>query len=237
MRDVQFAAEEYYHVYARGNRGADIFRDQRDRERLMFLLLTMQSHLTTMQVRMLWKSFTRNGWLSPANAGRSLGRKPILDLQELLGTIADERFVNLVNFAFMPNHFHLTVQITQEGGLSRYMQKVLNAYTKYFNQKHDLSGHLFQGPFGAVHVQDNEQILHLSAYIHKNPIALKEWRNKLDQCPWSSLTDYVHENRWGELLQSSIVLDQFKGGKDYKGFIRESVAKEFLNEEQFLDYS
>jgi len=83
-------------------------------------------------------------------------------------------------------------------------------------------------------VQDNDQILHLSAYIHKNPIAIKEWRGKLDQYPWSSLTDYVHENRWGDLLQPAIVLDQFKGVKDYKSFIKENVAKEFLDGTQLV---
>ncbi len=45
----------------------------------------------------------------------------------------------------------------------------------------------------------------------------------------------VHENRWGDLLQPGIVLDQFKNGKGYKGFIKESVAKEFLDGAQLVD--
>ena len=68
----------------------------------------------------------------------------------------------------MPNHFHLIVKEVKEGGISAYMQRVLNAYTKYYNAKHDTSGHLFQGPFRAIHIADNDQLLYVSAYIHLN---------------------------------------------------------------------
>ena len=58
------------------------------------------------------------------------------------------------------------------------MQRILNAYTKYFNAKYKKTGHLFQGPFKAVHIERNEQLLHLSAYIHRNPREIKGWKNR-----------------------------------------------------------
>ena len=83
------------------------------------------------------------------------------------------RYVELVSFAFIPNHFHLIVHEKKENGISQYMQRILNAYTKYFNAKYKKTGHLFQGPFKAVHTESNEQLLHLSAYIHRNPERLR----------------------------------------------------------------
>ena len=77
----------------------------------------------------------------------------------------------------MPNHFHLILQEVKEGGISQYMQRVLNAYTKYYNKKYEISGHLFQGPYKSVHIKDDPQLLYLSAYIHNNVRELKSWKN------------------------------------------------------------
>ncbi|MDP3935341.1 MAG: transposase [Candidatus Giovannonibacteria bacterium] len=136
-----------------------------------------------------------------------------------------EKYVELVNFAMMPNHFHLTVREFKEGGIAQYMQRVLCAYTKYFNAKYQKSGHLFQGPYKAVHIEDNEQLLHLSAYIHRNPRELSEWKNKEHIYPWSSYQDYVNENRWGKLLTQDILLGQFADKKEYENFLKSSPAK------------
>ena len=110
------------------------------------------------------------------------------------------------------------------------MQKILNAYTKYINVKYKKSGHLFQGPYKAVHIKDNRQLLHLSAYIHKNHNELREWRNKEDLYPWSSYQDYIKENRWADLLVTDIITGQFKNKKEYYQFVKTSTAKVFEQE-------
>ena len=106
------------------------------------------------------------------------------------------------------------------------MQRVLNGYTKYYNTKYQKSGHLFQGPYKAVHVLNNQQLLHLSCYIHKNPKELREWSNKELQYPWSSYQDFVKENRFDKLLALEIILGQFKNKKEYHEFVKTSPAKE-----------
>jgi len=113
-----------------------------------------------------------------------------------------------------------------------YMHRVLNSYTKYFNAKYKRSGHLFQGPYQAVHVEDNEQLLHLSAYIHKNPKELEEINEHKDLLNyfWSSYQDYGVENRWPEFLKPDIVLGQFKNNEEYIDFVKTSPAKEVNNE-------
>ncbi|KKP85789.1 MAG: hypothetical protein UR88_C0007G0013 [Candidatus Nomurabacteria bacterium GW2011_GWA1_35_8] len=101
------------------------------------------------------------------------------------------------------------------------------SYTKYFNAKYKRTGHLFQGPYQAVHVEDNEQLLHLSAYIHKNPKEIKNVNNKkLIKYPWSSFQDYILENRWPEFLKPNIILEQFNNKAKYVDFVNTSLAKE-----------
>ena len=145
--------------------------------------------------------------------------------KKTLAQILKNRSVELINFALMPNHFHITTREIKENGNSNYMQRILNAYTKYFNAKYGRNGHLFQGPYKIVHVEDNEQLLYLSTYIHRNPREIKEWKNKEHKFPYSSYQDYVNKNRWGELLQQSIILEQIAFGKEYKDFTDSSSAK------------
>ena len=101
------------------------------------------------------------------------------------------------------------------------------AYAKYFNKKYSKSGHVFQGRYGSVLIESNRQLLHTSAYIHKNSVELSKWRNKIIEYPWSSYQDLVVKNRWGDLIKPEIILEQFKSPEQYKEFVTESTAKEF----------
>lgn len=137
----------------------------------------------------------------------------------------------------MDNHFHLIVKEQKEKGISNYMMKILDGYTKYFNTKYQQTGHLFAGPFRAVHIKDNDQLLYASAYVHRNARDLRRWRNKEEKYSWSSYPDYFGENRWGELLKPEIVLDQFSDGQEYHEWVKGSSAKsiEELGEEYFKE--
>ena len=130
----------------------------------------------------------------------------------------------------MPNHFHLLIQESKEGGVSAYIQRIEIAYTKYFNTKYKRSGYLFQGPFRSVHVNSNRQLLYLSAYIHRNPREMKKWQDKEHIYPWSSYQDIVKENRWGELLKYQAITEQFASPEEYKEFVKTSKAKELKSE-------
>ena len=210
MRNIKITPGEYYHIYNRENKRQPIFLDNRDRARFLFLILYFQSPITVHSIGNHITHFLKHR---------------VFELRKTFKIIAS-RNIELIMFTLMPNHFHLGLKEIQEGGISRYMQKILNAYTKYFNTKYKTSGHLFQGPYQAVHMENNTQLLHLSAYIHKNPKKIKEWSNKIDQYPWSSYQDYVKKNRWNELLKPEIILEQFNSKINYKKFIKTSTAKE-----------
>lgn len=206
------ALGEIYHLYNRGVNSQIICLDDNDRRRLLFVLLHCQSSLP----------FNRNLdlYLSSRNSNNNFNVTLKTREKIIAGQIA-----KLINFCIMGNHFHISVQEKTEGGISKYMQRVLNSYTKYFNKRHKRKGHLFEGPYKLVHVKSNTQLLHLSAYIHRNPRDMREWRNHEYDYPWSSCQDYVGSNRFGELLDRSIVLDQFPSNASYKKFLSTSTAK------------
>ncbi|OGZ99804.1 MAG: hypothetical protein A3C07_02200 [Candidatus Sungbacteria bacterium RIFCSPHIGHO2_02_FULL_47_11] len=212
MRTTRIALGEYYHIFDRGNNKQQIFTDKRDWIRFLFLIIHLQSPITFQNIGRQVSSFVKNRAFNIS--------------QEEIKEIVENRSVELINFSLMPNHFHTTIQETKEGGISAYMQRVLCGYTKYFNTRYEKSGHVFQGPFKAVHITTNEQLLYLSAYIHRNPKELSQWKNKEHLFPWSSYRDYTEENRWGGLLKYEVITKQIPRGKEYKKFVEGSGAKE-----------
>lgn len=214
MRKIRFAPDEYYHLYNRGVNKQDVFLDQRDYLRFIFGVLHYQSPLEIF------------------NAGRSVSnmiRHSVFNQSaETIKQIIAGRYVEPISFALMPNHFHLMVREKEESGISRYMQRQLNSYTKYFNTRYNKSGHVFQGPFQAVHVATDEQLIYLSAYVHRNPTQLKTWRRKESKYPWSSYQDFIRRNRWGDLLKTNLILGDDFQKSDYEKAVEESGAKEDL---------
>jgi len=90
----------------------------------------------------------------------------------------------------MDNHVHLLLKENHEGGTSRYMQRLLNSYAKYFNVRHNRSGPLFTGRFKAVLVDEDDQLLHVSRYIHLNQYVAHMIKDPLEY-KWSSLSSYI----------------------------------------------
>ncbi len=211
MRKTQFGTGEYYHVCGRGNGKQELFLDIRDYIRFLLLVLYFQSPVIINNPSYYVANFLKHKIFKISKKTE----------QKILQT----RSINLVAFSFMPNHFHIIVQETGEGGISRYMQKILMAYAKYFNAKYKKSGHVFQGPFQAVHIKNNEQFLYVSAYVHLNQRELHKWTNRESTYPWSSFQDYVEKNRWGKLLVTDEILAQFKNPEEYKKEVEESGAK------------
>lgn len=136
---------------------------------------------------------------------RGNGRRRIFkddqDRERLLARLAEsqELFqVRIFLYCLMSNHIHLLVQ-TPLGNLDRFMGSVLTGYTVYYNLRHNLSGHLMQGRYGAQLVSGDEYLLKLSRYIHLNPVQIKAWQNR-------PTADRIHELRtyqWSSFLEYS----------------------------------
>ncbi len=212
---LKSAPGEYYHLYNRGMQKQPIFVNDSDRIRFLFYTLVFQGskHI---------KNISRH-------IKQSVQSSTLHINTDLLKEIEANRRVELVHFCLMPNHFHLLVKEREEGGIAKYMQRVLTAYTKYFNKRHNKSGHLFQGKYKSVHIINDEQLMYLSTYIHKNPSELKVWKGKEEQYQWSSYTDCLNNNRFEGLLNLDIVMSRYPDNskkEKYKKFVETSVVKE-----------
>lgn len=218
MRLLKTSPGEYYHIYNRGAFKQNLFKDSRDYARFLFYILYGQSPILFNHVTRLAKTF---------NAAEGFAVPPAET-----SDVIQNRGVELTAFCVMPNHYHLIVKEIQEGGIAYYLQRIGTGYTKYFNTKYETSGHIFESAYKARHVSDNNYLLYLSAYIHRNPRELKAWKNKEFEYPWSSLQDFTEANRWGGLLMSDIIADQFEStlNSNYKDFVKTSTAK-ILKEE------
>ena len=216
MKRFGLAPDEYYHICNRGVNKQTIFHDKGDFYRFLFLILYFQSQTNFSKVGRAVQEFVQH---------------PMLDIVD---EVIEKRTVELVAFCIMPNHFHLILKEVEDHGVSLYMQRILNAYGKYYNTKYERSGHVFQGPYRAVHVTNDSQLLYLSSYVHRNPREISRWTNREDQYEWSSYQDFIAKDRWGSLLLSEIILGQFKNKERYKEFVKTSPAKLFEGELEYL---
>lgn len=214
---------EYHHVFNRGMQKQPIFTKNADQYRFLFLLLTLQGSFTVPNINRILKS----------SVERSILKIDLYLVEEIL----KDRQVELVSFCLMPNHFHLIVRELHEGGISKYMQRLQNAYTKYFNTKYNKSGHLFQSSYKSKVILDDLYLMHLSAYIHKNPKEFSDKVGREDSYYWSSYQDCVLNNRFPNLLAPEVLLkkeENFNYKESYREFVRTSLAKENAVIEPFI---
>jgi hypothetical protein len=94
----------------------------------------------------------------------------------------------------MRNHFHLVVE-TPQANLVGGMKWLLGVYTKRFNLRHKLCGHLFAGRYKALLVDGsgNGYLKTVCDYVHLNPVRAKLLRPgaALDGFRWSSYGEYL----------------------------------------------
>lgn len=147
----------------------------------------------------------------------------------------DKGSFDLVAYCLMPNHYHFLIKQNGDVPISTFISKLFTSYSMYFNKKYNRVGTLFQDIFKSVLVDDNEQLLWLSAYIHQNPVvAGVTW--DLNQWKWSSYGQYLG----GEGVSNpGIILEQFKDLKGYQKFVDSSfdliVKKKQSDKDIFLD--
>jgi REP-associated tyrosine transposase len=98
----------------------------------------------------------------------------------------------LYGWVLMSNHYHFLFQ-TPEPNLVQGMSWFQNTWTRRFNTRHRLWGHLFGGRYKAKPVEEGEYLSRLIAYVHLNPVraGLVKRRDGLESYPWSSLPEFV----------------------------------------------
>ena len=144
-------------------------------------------------------------------------------LREIEREVSYQRFfkANILAYCVMPTHFHLLLKESVDGGIQKLMADVINSLTKHCNPQLERKGPIFLPKFKSEGVSSDEQLLHVSRYIHLNPYSAGVVRtlSELETYPWSSLMDYIFDNE-ETMVDTSTILAFFGGGKDkYKDFI------------------
>lgn len=123
----------------------------------------------------------------------------------------------------MPNHFHFLLKQLQDNGISIFISKFSNSYAKYFNTKHERVGPLFQGRFKAIHIENDEQLIHVSRYIHLNPVVSSLINTEaLESYLWSSYPKYL-DLAMLDFVDKEMVMSFFKSEVKYKNFVLDQI--------------
>ncbi|MBI3955253.1 transposase, partial [Candidatus Gottesmanbacteria bacterium] len=96
--------------------------------------------------------------------------------------------IQLFAFAFMPNHYHFLIRQNTNRGISIFISNIQNSFAKFFNIKNERHGTVFQNPFKARRIEREEEFLHVSRYIHLNPVTSYNISiSDLPSYPWTSM--------------------------------------------------
>ena len=212
-RKIILGTNEIYHLYNRGVEKRPIFLIRKDY--LRFISLVNYYRFANCPIK-----FSHFKTLSIEERNNILAR---LDKES-------KKLVDIMTFCLMPNHVHFLLKQLLDNGISKFMAKITNAFSHYFNVRHERVGHLFQGNFGAVRMENDEQLVYVSRYIHLNPVSsyLIDIED-IDDFDYSSFPEYI--GRKSGFCNTKEILSYFKNADDYKKFVYDQAdyAKQLEN--------
>lgn len=146
----------YYHIFSRSIANYIVFNDEEDYSRFIEIFELYRHKKFNYQ----YSKFVR--------------LNPMIQNQIISGLQKDnDVLVEVVAYCLMPTHIHFLLKQVSDQGISKFMSNILNCYSRYFNIKHKRTGPLWSGRFKSVLVDSDEQLLHLTRYIHLNPTSAK----------------------------------------------------------------
>ncbi len=174
-RKVPLVNDEIYHVLSRSIAEYKIFNDKQDYQRMRQLLRFYQR-----ETDIKFSDFI---------ILEGVAKQGFDNYFEALTKDGDD-LVEIIAFCIMPTHIHLILKQLQDDGISKYFGNILNSYTRYFNSKHKRKGPLWEAKFKNILVKNDEQLLHLTRYIHLNPVSASLVK-KPEEWTYSSYKEYL----------------------------------------------
>lgn len=171
------ATGETYHVMSKSIAGYKVFNNKRDYARILQALRYFQ----------LSESLPKLSQFLERNDVSTIGFERCLQEYFSDGKLRTQ----IIAYCLMPTHFHLILKQLHDNGISQHMAGALNSYSHYFNTKYKRLGPLWVGRFKCVLVDNDEQLLHLTRYLHRNPTIADLVKNPEDWI-YSSYAEYIH---------------------------------------------
>lgn len=229
MRRIRFETNSLYHIYNRGLDKQKLFNDESDYLRFICGIYYFND------LNFVPNDITSKERLQGLTLEKDPNRKELIDI---------------VCWCLMPNHYHLILRQKVNNGITKFGRRVGTGYTMYINAKYKHSGHVFQGPFKAKSIENDEYFQHLTRYIHLNPLEIIEpkWKecgvkntetskNFILKYKWSSLNDYLNPEHLSiSLLTSRLYKDFLFADKpeEYKKFLWDWLEKGTFKEFHFF---
>lgn len=203
MRKEALTTEQIYHVINRSIAKYEIFNDEQDYLRIMEIIDLYQ--FTDFVYK--YSNYLRLSTLNQTILTDNIKKSSLV-------------LVEIIAYCIMPTHIHLVFKQVEDNGISKYMARLLNSYSRYFNIRHQRKGPLWEGRFKNVLVTTDEQLIHLTRYIHLNPVSAglvlkpEEWM-------YSSYLEYI-EKIPNRLCNTDKIIEI--NPKDYQKFVHDRIA-------------
>lgn len=197
-RKEQFVSGEIYHLCNKSIANFGIFKEFTNGQKFIEILDYYNN-------RLVLKSFSQ-----------FLEENGHYDYQNLLYP-KEFPYVKFLGYNIMPDHYHLLVKILHDRSLSQYMANVENSFTRNFNIRFKRKGPLWQSSFKAVRIRTNEQLLHVSRYIHLNATSAGLVDKPEDWLP-TSYQDFINNEK---ILKEIITEISIRNPMMYKKFVED----------------
>lgn len=204
MRRDALVEGKIYHIISRSIAGFKIFNRPADFKRII-KALEFYNHIKSVI------KFSNFLALSPRKQ-----KKIQRDLND-----SRSKIVQITTYCIMPTHIHLILKQLKEGGISRLMKNLLDSYTRYFNVKYKRKGPLWESRFKNVLVKKDEQLLHLTRYVHLNPVSA-HLIEKPEDWKYSSYQEYTHKKIPHRICDYSDLLEI--NTTEYRKFVNNQIS-------------
>lgn len=133
----------------------------------------------------------------------------------------NEKLLEIISYCFMPTHIHLILKGLKDNAISVFLKNILSSYSLYFNAKTKRKGPLWQSRFDNILVETDEQLIHLSRYIHLNPVTayLVDKPEDWDFSSYREFLGEIKENK--KICNYSDFLETTP--EEYKNFVNSQI--------------
>lgn len=210
----QYLTNGYYHIYNRGVEKRPIFQDQQD---YSVFISYLKNYLLPKDDAILLKNLA-----DPRSTAQERDR---IRKAMRMNNFSDE--IVLIAYCLMPNHFHFLIKQKSAGAINKFMNSFSTRYTMFFNKKNKRVGPLYQDTYKAVLVESEEQLLHLSRYIHKQA----QSNSSLSGSGQPSSYPIYLGTQDAPWVHPEIILPYFSQNNPRSSY------KNFVNESEDIDYA